>query len=115
MDLYACYNKPNLINLMEVFIINNKITLIFNNHYFTYIIRIISWMTICLYAYLGFSNPEYFEEHSFLTIIFMIALFGTQYKVHYCKTSFFKRFCEILLHLLLVFLMVFAMYVVAIY
>ena len=59
--------------------INNKI--IFNNHYFTYIIRIISWMTICLYAYLGFSNPKYFEEHSFLTIIFMIALFGTQYNL----------------------------------
>lgn len=95
--------------------INNKITLIFNNHYFIYIIRIISWIAIGLYAYLGFSNPKYFEEHSFLNIIFILALLGTEFKVHYCKTSFFKRFCEILLHLLFVFLIVFAMYVVVIY
>lgn len=94
--------------------INNKITLIFNNHYFIYTIRIISWITIGLYAYLGFSNLEYFEEHSFLNIIFMLALLGTEFKVRYCKTSFFKRFFEILLHLLLIFLIVFTMYVLVI-
>lgn len=87
-----------------------RINILCNNNYVIYIIRMISWIIIGMYAYFGFSNLEYFTEHSFLSIILLFAIWGTDYKVRYSKTSFFKRFCEVLLHLVLVCLLIFAMY-----
>ena len=92
-----------------------KMAVLCNKRYFIYTVRIISWITIGLYAYLWFSNLEYFTEHDFLSIILVFATFGTDYKVSYCKTSFFKRFCEVSLSLLLVFLLIFAMYIIAVH
>lgn len=85
-----------------------------NNNYVIYTIRIISWIIIGLYAYFGFSNLEYFAEHSFLSIILLFAIFGTDYKVRYYEKSFLKRFCKVLLHLVVIFLLIFAMYVLAV-
>lgn len=91
-----------------------RINILFNNTYFIYTIRIISWIIIGLYAYFGFSNLEYFAEHSFLSIILLFAIFGTDYKVRYSKNSFLKRFCEVLLHLVFILLLIFAMYILAV-
>lgn len=91
-----------------------RINILCNNNYVIYTIRIVSWIIIGLYAYFGFSNLEYFAEHSFLSIILLFAIFGTDYKIRYCKTSFFKRFFEVLLHLVLVCLLIFVMYVLTI-
>ena len=95
--------------------INSKRVILQNKRYFIYTIRMVSWITIGLYAYFGFSNLKYFAEHYFLSAIFLFALWGTDYKVHYCKTSFFKRSCEVFLHVLLVFFLFFAMYIITIY
>lgn len=92
---------------------NDKKVVLQNKRYFVYMIRMVSWIIIGVYAYLGFSNLEYYRGHDFISIIYIIALWGTDYKVYYCKTSFFKRFCEIFLHLILVFLLIFTMYIIA--
>lgn len=89
----------------------NNPSAFYNQKYFIYIIRIISWITIGAYAYFGFSNLEYFAEHYGLSIIFLLALFGIDYKVKYSK-SFFKRVLEILLQLLLVALVFYSMYLI---
>ncbi len=93
--------------------IPRKLSLLCNHRCFIYAVRIISWITIALYVYLAASNLEYYSEYSYTSIILVFAAFGTDYKVNYCKTSFFRRFCEVFLHFCLVMLLVFAMYALA--
>ena len=75
-----------------------RINILCNSNYVIYTIRIISWIIIGLYAYFGFSNLEYFAEHSFLSIIFLFAIFGTDYKVRYSKKSFLNRISYAILY-----------------
>lgn len=83
------------------------------NRYGVYGVRGISWLVVALYAYLGFSNPGFFSRYSVLSLVFLLAVYASDYQVGYAQMSFGKRLVRVLLHLALVALVVFAMYLLA--
>ena len=81
---------------------------------FIYSIRILSWIALGLYAYLGFSYYTFFAENSYLSLFLVFLFWGSNYKVRYSET-FWKRLCRVLLEFVAFWLMVGVMYLILVY
>lgn len=82
------------------------------NKYFIHGVRFISWSVIFIYPYLSFSNLEFYKGHSYFSLLFLWALFGTRYKEN-TVDIFSNRIFIVIKRLLLIMLIVFSAYVIA--